>query len=485
MVAAALRVIPCNTLEVRTQFMNVESLESRQFLSVAGDLDASFNYDGKATVNFGRSSGWATDVAVQSDGKTIVVGGTNIDKPTNFRKDFALARFKADGTLDPTFGAKHNGRVLTQLGDFAHAQAWAVAVQPDGKIVVAGEAEFDDLFAFHTEFVIARYMPDGTLDSSFDGDGMTHVRIGDSSFAHELAVQRDGKIVVVGYSNSTGSFSYDRNFAVARLNPDGSLDRSFASTGARSVAFGDNEEARAVAIDYTGTAASNPNYGKIVIAGTRDDNSTREYFDVVRLNANGAIDRSFGSGGERAHSFVNHHRSFIEGMMIQPNGKIVAVGAAIADGGAGSQFALARYNPDGNLDSTFGSAGNGMVETDLGGYDHAFDVIASANGGLIVGGTLDGRCALAGYNANGALNANFGDHGLVPVNDMSAGVLPVRLASARDRKFVLAGGRDFATERFFDVPLPRAGDIFTNVNITTVTFSPSPTFSGKLIQGLL
>src|SRR6185436_3479097 len=106
--------------------VNWEPLESRQLLSVAGTLDTSFNYDGKATVNFGQSIGFATDVAVQADGKTIVVGGTNQNKPDNYRKDFAVARFNRDGTLDPTFGPKHNGRVLTQLGDFAQANAKGV-----------------------------------------------------------------------------------------------------------------------------------------------------------------------------------------------------------------------------------------------------------------------------------------------------------------------------------------------------------------------
>jgi uncharacterized delta-60 repeat protein len=463
-----------------------ESLESRQLLS-AGALDPSFNYDGKVTMNFGRSSGVATDVAVQADGKTIVVGGTNWDKPDNFRKDLAVVRFKSDGTLDPTFGPNHNGRVLTRLGDFADSTAQAVAVQPDGKIVVAGDARFDSLFGTHREFVIARYMPDGTLDTSFDGDGMAHVRIGENSYAADLALQKDGKIVVVGYSNTIGSFSFDLNFAVARFNPDGSLDRSFANTGARRVAFGDDEQAKAVAIDYSGTAASNPNYGKIVIAGNRFGDA-RDYFDVVRLNTNGAIDRSFGSGGERAHSFPNHDFALVRGMMIQRSGRIVVVGTA-GDGGASNQFALTRYTSDGNLDPTFGTSGNGIVETGFGGNDRAEDIITSAAGGLIVSGNVDRHLALAGYSADGVLDRNFGDHGRVQVDDVDLGlVFGARIAVAPDRKFVVAGGRTFAAARFFDFPLHRASGPFDNVTTGTVVFSTtfSPrTFSNKLIAGLL
>jgi uncharacterized delta-60 repeat protein len=474
-------------MSVNRTIVNWEPLESRQLLSVAGTLDTSFNYDGKATVNVGQSIGFATDVAVQADGKTIVVGGTNQNKPDNYRKDFAVARFNRDGTLDPTFGPKHNGRVLTQLGDFAQANAKGVVVQPDGRIVVAGYASFDGFTVPHNEFVLARYLPDGTLDRSFDGDGMTHIRVRDSSSASDLALQKDGKIIVVGRDYSLGMFGSDENFAVARLNPDGSLDRSFGNNGKRLVAFGDNEEASAVAIDYTGTAASNSNYGKIVIAGKRynEDDGYREYFDVVRLNGNGAIDRSFASGGERAHSFVNHKFSGAEGLLIQRDGRIVVVGVT-GDAGPSDQFALARYTPDGNLDPTFGSAGNGMVETGFGGDDHAYDVIQSAAGGLIVGGNVDRHYALAGYNANGVLDANFGDHGRVQLNDVIGGLTPVKLASAPDRKLVMAGGRDFAAARFFDFPLQRVGDIFTNggVIVTTGTFS-ARMFSSKLIDALL
>jgi len=175
----------------------LETLETRRLLSAAGSLDSSFNGDGLANVDFGQGVvGVATDVAVQSDGKTVVVGYT-----TGATHDFAVARFNFDGSLDTTFGAPASpGRAVTPIGNKDYAEAKAVAIQGDGKIVVVGEDDVERSFDYDgSNFAVARYLPNGRLDPTFDGDGIRTIKVrGPVEYANAVAVQGDGKILVAG-----------------------------------------------------------------------------------------------------------------------------------------------------------------------------------------------------------------------------------------------------------------------------------------------
>ena len=422
----------------------IETLEPRQMLS-AGALDTSFSLDGKATVNFGEGL-FATDVAVQADGKTVVVGDTG-----GSREQFAIARFNFDGSLDKTFGPGQHGITITDLGDTGRSGANAVAIQPDGKIVVVGSTRIDDLFGDHDEFAIARYTSDGILDKTFDGDGMTSVRLQDESEANDVVLQRDGKIVIAGSTFDEGIFNpADTDFAVVRLNPDGSLDPSFDGDGKQTIDFsGVDDEAEAVAIDYSGTAATNPNFGKILLAGDTKVSAVNgsQRIALARLNSNGRLDTSFNSEGKVYTTFPGHPLSRASGLLIQSSGKIVIAGST--GGFAGNwQFALARYDANGKLDPTFGTRGDGLVETGFGGNDLGQDIIPSANGGLIVGGLVNGQLALGGYTADGVLDNTFGTGGRVKLDLGPA--FAVGLAAGPGNRFVLAGGKDFATARFLD-----------------------------------
>jgi uncharacterized delta-60 repeat protein len=184
----------CSTLPGRTQ-------------AAAGDLDPTFGVGGKVSTDFGADDS-ANDVAIQSDGKIVVVGRTFFN--------FALARYNRDGSLDPDFGS--GGKVITEANSIVSAQA--VAIQSDGKIVVAGQDSED--------FATIRYNSDGTLDTSFGVGGKVVTNFFNHDAALAIALQPDGKIIVGGgFQNARRRF----DFALARYNSDGSLDTSFGAGG--------------------------------------------------------------------------------------------------------------------------------------------------------------------------------------------------------------------------------------------------------------
>jgi uncharacterized delta-60 repeat protein len=197
-----------------------------------GDLDASFDSDGKVTTDFGSSES-AFAVAVQPDGRIVAAGGSD--------GDFALARYNGDGSLDTSFDS--DGKVTTDFGAFAGALA--VAVQPDGRIVAAGESGGD--------FALARYNRDGSLDTSFDSDGKVTTDFGGSEVATAVAVHPDGRCVAAGGS--------DEDFALAGYKVDGSLDTSFDSDGKVTTDFGGFEFASDVAIQPDGRIVAAGNSG--------------------------------------------------------------------------------------------------------------------------------------------------------------------------------------------------------------------------------
>ncbi|MFB7785810.1 calcium-binding protein [Streptomyces vinaceus] len=287
------------------------------FFSVAryntdGSLDSGFGDGGLVRVDeFGGSADGA-DVAVQPDGKIIAAGKGG-------GGGFALVRLDSAGNLDPSLGG--DGAVVAGFTPASPQDAGGIArrmaLQPDGKIVSVG-------YVGNTNFDIgvARYLPNGSLDPTFSGDGMVTANFGGTEFGNAVAVQPDGKIVAAG-SGAVG-------VALLRYNADGSPDSGFGSGGRTSVHFpGDGGGANALALQ--------PN-GKIVIAGQADDPNSQEAndFGVARFNSNGTVDTGFGGDGFAATGFQDWDEA--RGVLVQPDGKIVAAGF-----GAGFAFALARY----------------------------------------------------------------------------------------------------------------------------------------------
>jgi uncharacterized delta-60 repeat protein len=265
--------------------------------------------------------------------------------------------------LDSSFGT--GGQVVTNwlipIGAMSRvARADAVVVQPNGKIVAAGTAQYviDNRF-FRQDFALARYNVDGTLDSTFGVGGQVLTDFGGVALEEGLgvALQPNGKIVVAGRSRG--------DFALARYDTDGSLDGSFGTGGKVFTDFGGTlETARDVAVQPD---------GKIVAAGPGA---------LARYNVDGSLDSSFGTGGKVLTGGVN-------AVAVHPNGTIVAAGAAAGVGGP--DFAVLRYGKDGSLDGSFGTGG--IVLTDFGRDDRGHAVAIQPDGTIVVAGVTGGRPA--------------------------------------------------------------------------------------------
>jgi uncharacterized delta-60 repeat protein len=403
-----------------------------------GSLDGSFGKGGKATIDFGgNEAGFA--VALQPDGKIVVAGRAN----RGAKSDFGVARFKPNGAADSSFGL--NGHTAADFGgDFEEADA--VVVQLDGKIVVAGSTS-----KVTNAFAVARIDPNGLFDKSFGTGGRVTVAFGASDGANAVALRPDGKIVVAGFT-STNTTVYD--FAVAQLNRDGSLDSSFGVGGKSSADFGGFDFARAVAVQPD---------GKIVVAGYTSKgivDADRD-FAVARIKTNGYFDNSFGTDGKVTVDFGGNDTALA--VALRPDGKIVVAGTT--GKGAGYDFALARINADGTIDSSFGAGGK--TTPSLGLKEEATAVALQPDGKIVVAGdTLKGPpgddFVVARFNPNGLYDRSFGRGGRMTV-DFGGNESGNGMVLQPDGKIVVAGttskgatGYHFAVARLLGGPTAKA-----------------------------
>ena len=354
-----------------------------------GDLDLTFGGTGKVITAVGVNAE-GRSVAVQGDGK-IVVAGFSWD---GINTAFALVRYNIDGSLDTSFNG--SGKVTTVIGT-GDDEARSVAVQNDGKIVVAGHS----FNGSNLDIAVVRYLANGSLDTTFGGTGKVTTAIGSGDdYARSVGVQENGRIVVAGgYYNGSNI-----DFALVRYLPNGNLDTSFGGTGKVTTAIG-------IATD-DGYALALQSDGKIVVSGTFDDIPRNTYdFAVIRYNVDGSLDTSFGDGGKVITDFGSVDAS--TGVAVQGDGKIVAVGRSNP---SNPDFYVARYNADGSLDANFG--GTGKVITDFGHPDFAFSLAIQSDARIVVVGTSQTSAnsyvfALARYNSNGNLDTTFNGNGKV------------------------------------------------------------------------
>jgi uncharacterized delta-60 repeat protein len=402
----------------------IAAVSAAALSAAAGDLDGSFDGDGKARTDFaGGSDDRAYDVVAQRDDKVVLVGesrqGTDIG--------FAVARYAVNGALDPTFDG--DGKVRTDFGMNTLDTASSVAVQPDGKILVGGVVggvnpgtSFD--------FALARYNPNGTLDPSFDGDGRVVTDIeGGRDWLAAVAPQADGKIVVGGQARPRGPGAHD--FALARYNPDGSLDSSFGANGKVVTAFGGGADDFALDVEIDGS-------GRIVAAGWTSPPGRDLDFALARYTADGNLDPSFGGGGTIVIGSAPGIVDIGADLELQRDGKLVLVG--------GLDFTVARFNSAGSLDGGFGSGG--FARTDFAGLSaagvQAWSVGIQPDGKIVVGGSTLGPSedfALARFTARGTLDLSFSGDGRAVTDIGGPGVGDVAYALALDsrHRIVLAG----------------------------------------------
>jgi uncharacterized delta-60 repeat protein len=429
----------------------LEILEDR-ITPNAGSLDPNFGVGGQVLTAFNSSVGnGANAVAMQADGKIVVAGlsyQNGIDK-------FAVARYTAAGALDTSFGTE--GEILTPFpgANYPGSQANAVAVQSDGKIVVAGYAEQPNGPSGGNDIALARYTTTGQLDTSFGNGGLVVTAVSGYTFsqANALAIQSDGKIVVAGAVEDPRLLPLPQ-LAVVRYTATGALDGSFGSGGQ-------------VLASYPGTvnpgiaanAVAVQSDGGIVVAG-----STSGLGVITRFTAAGVQDTTFGSGG-----WAVAPNDEFSSIALQGDGKIVVTGDT--HGGYPIQFAVARYTAGGLPDASFGTGGLTLTSFPNSTGSESTTVAVQGDGEIVVGGLFRGIApppqppnfdteppfdfALARYTTSGALDGSFGSGGLVVTAfNSSTDNRANALAIQSDGNIVVAGSsvqgtaNDFAIARY-------------------------------------
>ncbi|MEX2139004.1 MAG: hypothetical protein WD894_07065 [Pirellulales bacterium] len=375
------------------------------------------------------------------------------------------------GALDPSFGI--GGRVVTDFGspsDFGEA----VVVQADGKTVVAGSTSNEFAVA---SFAVARYNADGSLDASFGSNGRVAIDFGSSrAVAHDVELQQDGKIILAGASFHGGG----SDFGAVRLNPDGSLDDTFGSGGKLTIAFTSlNDEAFGITVQSD---------GKILVTGASLQDATERDFAAARLNADGSLDNTFGTGGKLTidFGFTEGAAGFAEALEL-PDGRIV-VATSIFDPEPFRLFgAVARLTSIGELDSSFGSGGTQTI--DFIGSSMALQT----DGKIVIAGYSDQGAtgldvAVTRLNGDGSLDHSFGGDGKQTIDFDSPEDYGDAVAVQTDGKLIVAGssyqsaiGYDFAVARLnSDGSLD---DLFAHGGKQTIDFgSPDDTGLGVALQ---
>ncbi|MCP9493907.1 MAG: hypothetical protein MSG64_05545 [Pyrinomonadaceae bacterium MAG19_C2-C3] len=554
-----------------------------------GTLDTSFGIAGKTGFNVFDRPVQVNAAALQADGRILIVSRSGFTGPIlgPVEGDFILARFNLDGTLDTTFGDA--GKVVTDF-DNGNDNARAVAVQSDGRIVVAG-ATFKSGAVGDTDFAVARYTGDGRLDTDFDLDGRATIDFGKFDTAQAIVLQTDGRIILAGASRADAGFGIDAgfvsitgvssDFALARLNSDGTLDAAYGDAGGRvttnlngtqdyavgvsltangnliavgaTVSFGTALDFALVSYDANGrinngfgvNGKQSTNFGggndraesvaaqadgKLVVAGTTAYGATGDDFAVTRINTDGTLDNTFGAGGRVVTDFSGFDGyDTASATLVQTDGRIVVIGTATNFRVSQSDFALARYHTDGSPDLSFGDAGK--VITDFGefSFDRASDAVLQPDGKIVVVGSVSNPTGengynvfgIARYNADGNLDTTFGGGDGLATTGFGEYALATSIAVQTDGRIIVAGltaisinffpAQDFAVARYtatgeldtsfgtngrvttdFDNGSDYAGDVAVQddgsiivVGANHPLFSASPTFSTSPNGGVI
>jgi uncharacterized delta-60 repeat protein len=431
-------------------------------------------------------AGWddgGQGLLVQPDGCIVVVGFASPSWSVD-ATDLLIMRYLPDGTPDPSFAGGH---VLTDTGDGNDYAAWSVVLQPDGKLLVCGNT-----FVGNTHnFSLIRYNADGSLDTSFNGNGKVFVDIGAGNkydFSDSVAVQADGKIVVAG--TAMEAFIGNQDFAVMRFNADGSLDTSFNGTG-KLLTDIDSHSA-----DFANGVLVQAD-GKIVVSGVTDPSDAGygmegfgypQVFTMVRYNADGSLDTSFNGAGKVVTPLGTSASNIGHCLALQEDGKIVAAGYTLDAGSAA--VAVMRYDTDGSLDTSFNGAVTVLTHLVGASYVLVDGLALQADDKIVVAGaaSVDGsqELCLARYNSDGSADTSFNGTGVVFTNlSPSLSELAAGVAIQADGKIVLVGSANLESGTGEDVVLLRYnsdGSLDATFNPAGVTLNGS-TGADSLVGG--
>jgi uncharacterized delta-60 repeat protein len=372
-----------------------------------GALDTSFGNGGKKTVNFGGTDA-ARVVLVQANGRLVVAGGGAAGG------SFCVVRLRTNGTLDTTFGS--GGKRIVDFGG-ENESVYGAALQADGRIVLAGDSNF--------RVAVARLKTNGSLDASFEGDGKKIFSWGAIGRAQAVVMAPNGKILIAGFSGPEGG-----NIQVARLNANGLLDKTFGVDGKAAVDFGG---------DDFGLAMARQANGRILVAGR----STAGGAVVARLRANGVVDPDFDGDGR----VTLPGGGSASAVLVQPDRNIVVAGNASGS----AMMTVTRLKPNGSPDTGFGTGGTATID-----FATLADLAAGAalqpDGKIVVAGYSQGTedVAVARLNPNGSPDPTFGTAGKATV-EFGVATFGFAVALQSNKRIVVAGQKtgndDFAVAR--------------------------------------
>lgn len=329
------------------------------------------------------------------------------------------------GSLDPTFNSV--GYVRTAIGNSGDHGS-KVLVQSDGKIIVAGISHMGNF----NGFALVRYNSDGSIDNSFNGNGKVTIHVGDNNYDDYLtsaAIQSDGKIVVVGHSN-TGTL---KKITLVRFNSNGTIDTSFDSDGIVKTSVGN--------FDNYASSIKILSNGKILVAGYFLDDFGTDLFCLLKYNSNGSLDNTFDTDG-KVSTQILYSENRANDLSVQTDGKIVVVGQLLNNLNFDHDLAIVRYNSNGTLDSSFD--GDGKVITDIAGNgEWAYSVgIQSDNKILVAGRThnsSDYDILIVRYNVDGNLDNTFNGNGIIVKDIDNSDNMAYSLSIQSDQKIIISG----------------------------------------------
>ncbi|MCL5802180.1 MAG: delta-60 repeat domain-containing protein [Gammaproteobacteria bacterium] len=382
----------------------------------------------------------ARDAVLQLDGKIVTVGSITTYSADSSNSDFALARYNSDGSLDTSFGV--GGKTTLDWGRSDNASA--VALQADGKILVAGSSSLYTSSVFDTDYVIARYKHDGSLDPDFGPAGMVRIDFSDLDSFIGMVVQADGKIILGGTSSSQ---QYQVNgIVLVRLDTHGNLDTSFGSGGRISTDLG--------RINFPAAIVTRKD-GKIVVAATKEDSGTVSAITLLLYNQDGGLDTAFGMGGKAITSVSGYTGA----LAVQEDGKILV--------GDGYGFRLTRFNSDGSLDTSFGNSGTAALVSFSEGPSVVSALTILPDGKIVMAGTIENelcfigcggdRFVLVRFNTDGGLDKTFGNAGKVMTDIFPSGPYD-NVADVPHALILQPDGKIIAVGQAFDIKSPDSWD---------------------------
>lgn len=391
--------------------------------ATAGDGDPTFGNAGTAWLS---GAGGVSSIAIQADQKIVVA-----ENPS-YGPRLSVTRLNPDGSLDTAFGGDGSIDSVIPWNPEASFLPAAITIDGKGRILTVGT-----VFKFpESRAVLVRFLPDGTPDASFAGDGIRLLSFdGSASRGRDVAIQQNGRIVAVG--QSVGA---DKP-AAGRLKPNGHWDRSFAGDGARTIAFdssgGVHGEANVVAM-----------LGNKLVLGGRwgqpppDREPAPGAFALAALKRNGKLQRHFGDDGRVLTSFGGADE--LLDLAVDAAGRIVATGTTYPGGGLTADIALARYDGDGTLDAAFGVGGKATTNIET--VDRPTEVAIQPGGRIVVAGAANFAGLLVRYASNGALDSTFSDDGVLVLPSFYYGISSLGLDA--DERYLVTSFNTSAGKNF-------------------------------------